>query len=127
MSSRSILFAVLLSAFLTCPAEAQVPEPPLTIAFGLRTTAFRSEQRIVVTTATSGLIPVLTAGWSCAWSRTPKQLFVECFPRDQEQGVTIRVGCSDSTPSGDIAAMRLSAHDSETSPVTEVVASCYSR
>ena len=124
MSSRSIFFAVALSTLLACPAEAQPAHDPLTTTFSLRTVTGRNEQRIVLTTATSGLIPILTPGWSCAWSRTPRQLVVECFPRNEDQGVTIRVGCSDQSPSGDVSAIHLST---DVDAGTDVVASCYSK
>lgn len=113
-------------AMLTCPAEAQVEEP-LIIAFSLRTKALNSDQRTDLT-KNSGLLPILTPGWSCAWSKTKQQLLVECFPRDQDQGVTMRVRCSDLTPQGDVAMIHLSTHaEPDTNPATEVIASCYSK
>jgi hypothetical protein len=115
-------------ALLAWPAEAQqMRDLPLTISFALRTTALHSDQRADLTMA-SGLLPILTPGWSCAWSKMKQQLIVECFPRDEDQGVTMRVWCSDQTQSGDIAMIHLSTHnDTESNPATEVIASCYSR
>lgn len=120
-------FAVAAAVF-ACPAGAQVREPGVTVSFGLRTTALHSEQRVDLSSMASGLVPILTPGWSCAWSRGRQQLVVECFPRDQDQGVTIRAWCSDQVPSGDVAMVHLSTHDdANTNPATEVIASCYSR
>lgn len=125
---RSGLMVVLAMALVAYPAGAQVREAELTVSFGLRTTALHSEQRVDLSSMVSGLVPILTPGWSCAWSRGKQQLIVECFPRDQDQGVTIRAWCSDQTPSGDVAMVHLSTHDdANINPATEVIASCYSR
>lgn len=115
-------------ALLTRAADAQQPEIPSGITFGLRVTALHSDQRVELTAANSGRIPILTPGWSCAWSKTPQQLIVECFPRDDSQGVTIRAWCPEGVRTGEVSMMHLSTHDdAESNPATEIIASCYSR
>ena len=57
----------------------------------------------VVMTGISGNVPVVVPGWTCAWSRAwargDESLVVECIPRDDTQGVSTVVYCSDLVPS----------------------------
>lgn len=115
-------------ALIASSADAQQSDTPVGVTFGLRVTALHSDQRVELSSANSGRIPILTPGWSCAWSKTPQQLIVECFPRDDSQGVTIRAWCPEGVRTGEVSMMHLSTHDdADSNPATEIIASCYSK
>jgi hypothetical protein len=86
---------------------------PLHVKFTLKAVTqgpTRSETSVVLA-GEGGAIPILTPGWTCAWLRAQDSLIVECFPRDEDQGVTTAVSCTHDSVASDLAALFVTTRD----------------
>jgi hypothetical protein len=80
---------------------------------------------------TSGIVPTVSPGWTCGWSRTwahgDEALVVECFPRDETQGVSSAVFCNDIVPNRQTASMMVTTVDGGVSRKTRLDLFCQTR
>jgi hypothetical protein len=79
----------------------------------------------------SGRVPVVSPGWTCGWTRTwargDEALVVECFPRDDSQGVSSAVFCSDIVPGQQSSSMMVTTVDAGVSRKTRFDLFCQTR